>query len=292
MYFTYVIRPGDAPESRKPQFEPIWEFLMNYNLRLGFLIQLASYTILISSIYAGGKSPFGLLSFLRATVESIGVTPFSSVLFCHGGFIIGTLLIMAFIQMAEDDSSIKQSRGYRAGTKFILQATSFASVSWCLSMVTFLGATYYFDSEWLDEQIGVGSNWIIHFTSRVLDSFALLCYAGGCFFLEAYHSHGTSEIWGWICGASYLAAGATELFALITYNTPKFSAFEYLHTLSFGLSLLVSCVWAFLFEPVSHLHDVKLNQSALRNEYYKSKNALAYYGPAVVTENGEIDISS
>ncbi|KAK1933200.1 hypothetical protein X943_002649 [Babesia divergens] len=292
MYFTYVVRPGEAPESRGPQFEPIWEFLMNYNLRAGFLLQLLSFAILCLGIFNGGKDPLAMLSFFRALPENFGVTPFSLTLICHGGFIVGTLLIMSFIQMSEDDASIKQCRGYRAGTKFVLQATSFGAVAWCLSMITFLGTTYHFDARWMEEQIGDGSNWLIYFSSRLFDAFALMLYAGGCFFLETYHSEGTSETWGWFCGLAFLAAGVFEVLGLNFINTGLFVLLERLYTIALGVALVLGTIWAFMFEPVSHRYDVKLTQSALRNEYYKSRNAMAFYGPAIVDENGEVDIAA
>ncbi|GFE52809.1 multi-pass transmembrane protein [Babesia ovis] len=292
MYFTYVVRPGEAPESRGPQFEPVWEFLMNYNLRAGFALQLVSFLVLAIGIYNGGKDPFALLTFFRALPENFGVTPFSLTLICHGGFIVGTLLIMSFIQMSEDDSSIKQCRGYRAGTKFLLQATSFGAVSWCLSMITFLGATYHFGAQWMEEQIGDGSNWLIYFSSRLFDAFALLLYAGGCFFLETYHSEGTSESWGWLCGLAFMAAGIFEVLALNCINSGLFAIIERLYTFSLGIALSLSALWALIFEPVCHRYDVKLTQSALRNEYYKSRNAMAFYGPAVVDDNGDVDIAA
>lgn len=72
MYFTYVVRPGEAPEGRGPQFEPFWTFCVNYNLRLGLLIQLGAYAGLLSAISAGGKDPLALLSFFRSDPESVG----------------------------------------------------------------------------------------------------------------------------------------------------------------------------------------------------------------------------
>lgn len=265
---------------------------MNYNLRFGFLLQAISFVFLCLSIFNGGKDPFALLTFFRALPENFGVTPFSLTLLCHGGFIVGTLLIMSFIQMSEDDASIKQCRGYRAGTKFLLQATSLGAVAWCLSMITFLGATYHFDASWMEEQLGDGSNWLIYFSSRLFDAFALMLHAGGCFFLETYHSEGTSETWGWLCGLAFLLAGFFEVFGLYVINSSLFVVIERLYTLSFGAALLLGTFWAFMFEPVCHRYDVKLTQSALRNEYYKSRNAMAFYGPAVVDEHGEVDIAA
>ena len=72
MYFTYIVRPGEAPEGRGPQLEPFWTFIVNYNLRLGLLVQLAAYGSLLATIASGNKDPLALLSFFRSTPESVG----------------------------------------------------------------------------------------------------------------------------------------------------------------------------------------------------------------------------
>lgn len=292
MYFTYVVRPGEAPEGRGPQFEPFWDFFMNFNLRVGFLVQLISYCLLVSATSLIGNNGYGILKFLRALPGSVGDTPMPLVLFSIGGFLLGTLLIMSFLQLTEDDSSIKQSRGYRAGTKFLLQATSMGTVSWSLSLICLMASSYYFDDPWMEEKIGAGSPWILYFSSRVIDAFSLFLYGAGCFFLESYHSEGAGEAWGWLCGICFFATSILEVLGLTLFNSSKFESIDSLFCLSLGLSLLFSVIWGFLFEPISHRYDVKLTQSAMRNEYYKSRNAMAYYGPAVVTAEGEIDIEA
>ncbi|CDO66031.1 glideosome associated protein with multiple membrane spans 1 [Plasmodium reichenowi] len=292
MFFTYVVRPGEAPEGRGPQFEPFWDFFMNFNLRVGFLIQFISYILLVGAITIIGKNPLGILNFLRALPGSVGTAPMPLVLFSIGGFLMGTLLIMSFLQLTEDDSSIKQSRGYRAGTKFLLQATSMGTVSWSLSLICLMASSYYFDDPWMEEKIGAGSSWILYFSSRLIDAFCLFLYGSGCFFLEVYHSEGAGEAWGWLCGMCFIATSFVEVLALTLFNTPLFSSLDWFYCLFLGLSLFFSVIWGLLFEPISHRYDVKLTQSAMRNEYYKSRNAMAYYGPAVVTANGELDIEA
>lgn len=292
MYFTYVVRPGEAPEGRGPQFEPFWDFFMNFNLRIGFLFQLISYCVLVSATSLIGNNAFGILKFLRALPGNVGDTPMPLVLFSIGGFLVGTLLIMSFLQLTEDDSSIKQSRGYRAGTKFLLQATSMGTVSWSLSLICLMASSYYFDDPWMEERIGAGSSWILYFSSRVVDAFSLFLYGSGCFFLEAYHSEGAGEAWGWLCGICYFITCILEILGLVFFNSAKFETIDSLFCAFLGLSIFFSAVWGFLFEPISHRYDVKLTQSAMRNEYYKSRNAMAYYGPAVVTAEGEIDIEA
>lgn len=83
-----------------------------------------------------------------------------------------------------------------------------------------------------------------------------------------------------------------ELAALTSWSTSAFSVWDAVYTLLLGVSLSAFFLWSLFFEPVSHHFDVRLTQSAMRNEYYKSRNAMAYYGPAVVNADGEIDIAA
>ena len=75
MNFTYVVRPGEAPEGRGPQLEPFWSFCVNYNLRLGLLIQMAAYATLLATTSSGGRDPLSLLSFFRCNPETAGGLP-------------------------------------------------------------------------------------------------------------------------------------------------------------------------------------------------------------------------
>ena len=80
--------------------------------------------------------------------------------------------------------------------------------------------------------------------------------------------------------------------ALATWGHSSFPVWDAMYTVMLGVSLGVMFLWSLFFEPVSHRFDVRLTQSAMRNEYYKSRNAMAYYGPAVVNADGEIDIAA
>lgn len=72
MFFTYVVRPGEAPEGRGPQFEPFWSFVANYSLRLGLFTLLGAYICLLMTVSAGMNDPLALLNVLRAAPESAG----------------------------------------------------------------------------------------------------------------------------------------------------------------------------------------------------------------------------
>ncbi|KAL8270176.1 hypothetical protein Esti_005903 [Eimeria stiedai] len=303
MYFTYVVRPGEAPEGRGPQFEPFWSFLMDYNLRLGVFLLLAAYSCLLMTVSAGNQDPLALLSLLRSTPETAGTPPknlrsssgkcplWGAQLGC-GILILGYLTILAFQSLADDDSSIKQSRGYRTGTKLLQQASSFGVVSSTLALLVVYSANYYFDDPWMNKNLGGGSAWLIFFTCRLCDATAMLLLAGSTFFLEAYHSEGAGEAWGWIGGICFFITAFAEAAALAAWGNPSLPVWDSVYTVMLGVSLSVMFLWSLFFEPASHHFDVRLTQSAMRNEYYKSRNAMAYYGPAVVNEEGEIDIAA
>ncbi|CDJ38361.1 hypothetical protein, conserved [Eimeria tenella] len=292
MFFTFVVRPGEAPEGRGPQLEPFWTFLVNYNLRLGLLIQLTAYATLLATTSSGGKDPLSLLSFFRSNPESVGKSPLWAAQLACCLFILGNLTTMAFQSLTDDDSSIKQSRGYRSGTKFLQQASSFGLFASTLALLVFYSANYYFDDPWMSKNFGSGSSWLIFFTSRVCDAFALFFYAGSIFFLEAYHSEGAGEAWGWLGAICFKLAAFAEIAALAAWGSSSFEVLDAVFTVMLGVSLSIAFLWSLFFEPASHRFDVRLTQSAMRNEYYKSRNAMAYYGPAVVNADGEIDIAA
>ncbi|KAL8427847.1 hypothetical protein Efla_005813 [Eimeria flavescens] len=292
MYFTYVVRPGEAPEGRGPQFEPFWSFIVNYNLRLGLLFLASAYSCLIMTVSAGKEDPLALLSLLRSTSESAGRCPLWAAQVGCGLLILGHLTTLAFQSLTDDDSSIKQSRGYRTGTKFLQQASSFGVVSSTLALLVVYSANYYFDDPWMNKKLGGGSSWLIFFTSRLCDAFSLILFAGAIFFLEAYHSEGAGEAWAWLGGACFIFTALAEAGALAAWGSPFLPVWDAIYTVMLGVSWGVMLLWSFFFEPVSHHHDVHLTQSAMRNEYYKSRNAMAYYGPAVVNADGEVDIAA
>eukprot|EP01054_Gregarina_sp_Poly1_P000981 Gregarina_sp_Poly_1__980@NODE_1239_length_4674_cov_201_846538_g844_i0_p4_GENE_NODE_1239_length_4674_cov_201_846538_g844_i0NODE_1239_length_4674_cov_201_846538_g844_i0_p4_ORF_typecomplete_len108_score1_93DUF3273/PF11677_8/0_061CrgA/PF06781_12/0_091_NODE_1239_length_4674_cov_201_846538_g844_i037614084 len=62
MYFTYVVRPGEAPIGRSPNFRPFWDACMNWNLRLGLGLMLLSFMIIEISAFIGGTRGWGLVN--------------------------------------------------------------------------------------------------------------------------------------------------------------------------------------------------------------------------------------
>ncbi|KAL8435393.1 hypothetical protein ACSSS7_002525 [Eimeria intestinalis] len=244
------------------------------------------------TVSAGNNNPLALLSVLRSTPESAGKCPLWGAQLGCGMLILGYLTLLAFQSLADDDSSIKQSRGYRTGTKLLHQASSFGVVSSTLALLAVYSANYYFDDTWMSKNLGGGSAWLIFFTCRLCDATALLLLAGSIFFLETYHSEGAGEVWGWVGGICFLITAFTEAAASAAWGNPSLPVWDAVYTVMLGVSLTVMFLWSLFFEPASHHFDVRLTQSAMRNEYYKSRNAMAYYGPAVVNEDGEIDIAA
>lgn len=84
----------------------------------------------------------------------------------------------------------------------------------------------------------------------------------------------------------------SEIAALASWGSSSFQVLDAVYTVMVGVSFSIAFLWSLFFEPASHRFDVRLTQSAMRNEYYKSRNAMAYYGPAVVNAEGEIDIAA
>lgn len=103
MYFTYVVRPGDAPEGRGPQFQPFWDSLMNYNLRGGFALQLVGYCFVLVSSFLGGNifCIFGVLNGERDDLKKVPI-----VLTFIGTFLlaVGSVWIQNFRSIADDDA--------------------------------------------------------------------------------------------------------------------------------------------------------------------------------------------
>lgn len=282
MYFTYVVRPGDAPEGRGPQFQPFWDGLMSYNLRGGFALQLLGYCLILVSSLLGGNI-FCIFGVLNGKAEDLTKVPI--VLTFMGTFCwtIGSVWVQNFRSIADDDASIKQSRGFRAGTKGLHQASLLDIVSWSMTTILLFSFMQYFEDAWAAKQVGSGSTAIYAFIARSLHSLALIIYGSSVFLLENFHTEGTAEFWGWALALLYKVAGVAELLALIT--NPPFATFcNVVFTIVLGFTVFSSLLWAVSFESLIGRTDVKLTQSAMRNEFYKSRNAMAYYGPPTCTE--------
>eukprot|EP00921_Rhytidocystis_pertsovi_P023350 GHVQ01037278.1.p1 GENE.GHVQ01037278.1~~GHVQ01037278.1.p1 ORF type:complete len:205 (+),score=15.27 GHVQ01037278.1:441-1055(+) len=165
------------------------------------------------------------------------------------------------------------------------------TVAWSLTLIAFWASTHFFDTAWLSRELGSGSGWLLFFTARLCDAFSVILIGCGIFFMECYHSDGAGEPWGWLAVTLFKFTFLAEIVGLALYNSPGHAIADMVYTVLFGCSLLIGFLWSLFFEPTVHRYDVKLTQSAMRNEYYKSRNAMAYYGPAVVTADGQIDMS-
>lgn len=103
MYFTYVVRPGDAPEGRGPQFQPFWDGLMNYTLRGGFALHFVGYCLILISSFMGGNI-FSIFGVLNGKSEDLTHVPI--VLTFVGTFTcaLGSVWIQNFRSIADDDA--------------------------------------------------------------------------------------------------------------------------------------------------------------------------------------------
>ena len=176
--------------------------------------------------------------------------------------------------------SIKQSRGFRAGIKFLNLAALIDIVSWMLTAMSLFMLGSFSANQW--EKKLDGSN-MYFIAARMLHVVALMFYAGAVFCLEVFHSRGTSEIWGWILSTAMKISAVLEFLVVITGS----STIDVIFSAAYIATLAGSFVWALSFEPIVNKvdDDVKMTQSALRNEYYRSKNSMAYYGPPIIEAN-------
>lgn len=282
MFFTYVVRPGDAPEGRGPKYRPFWDACMAYNLRVGFIIQLIALIGLSICSLIGGNAGVTLVGLLSADSSRVKAVPLQACLFFSCLWAVGSLFLQGYIQLADDDASIKHSRGFRAGTKALHQATLLDVFSWIMTAVLFYATFEFFEEEWAEEQAGSGSMRMFVLVTRTIHALSLIFYNFGIFCLEGYHTEGTAECWGWVIGSLFKCAGVLEIACLATSCSLANSILDVLFTLALGGGIICACIWAAAFEPVVSKYEVKLSQSAIRNEYYKSKNAMAYYGPPVM----------
>lgn len=78
-----------------------------------------------------------------------------------------------------------------------------------------------------------------------------------------------------------------EILSLIVSNNILATLCDVIFTILLGIGLLSALLWSISFEAVANKSNVKLTQSAMRNEFYKSRNAMAYYGPPTGIEMEE-----
>lgn len=103
MYFTYVVRPGDAPEGKGPHFKPFWDGCMEFNLRGGFTLQLVGSLLILTSSLLGGNilQVFGCLNSNSNDLKNVPV-----VITFAGAFLytVGSVCIQNFRNTADDDA--------------------------------------------------------------------------------------------------------------------------------------------------------------------------------------------
>lgn len=103
MYFTYVVRPGDAPEGKGPQFKPFWDGCMEFNLRGGFAIQLIGYLLVLIGASLGGNV-FQAFGCLNGEPEDLKNVPLLVTFIGTFLYTIGAVCIQNFRSIADDDA--------------------------------------------------------------------------------------------------------------------------------------------------------------------------------------------
>lgn len=103
MYYTYVVRPGDAPEGKGPEFQPFWGGMMQHNLRGGLLLQLTGYAVIMISCIVGGNG----IQISRAIGGDSDYLKSAPIIILFIGtffFTAGAVCLQNFRNIADDDA--------------------------------------------------------------------------------------------------------------------------------------------------------------------------------------------
>ena len=275
MYFTYVVRPGELPLGRSPQCRPFWDSLMSMNMRLGTTLQLLSFLIILGLGVLSGTGAGYIRNTSYDVFNTVGTTGIA--IFAGLCGLCGSILLNGFRNLGDDEASVKYTRGYRVGVKCLSVASMLDILYYTVYTVCTLSSIKYYEDSW--EMMHTGSNPMVTFCafSKIMKFAALIVYAGAYFFMEAYHNIGTAELWGWSISFLLKLAGLS-MFLTLVWNS---AFFDTIFTLFYGLGLGAIFIWSQSFEPLVVNHEVSLDQSALRNEWFKSKHAMSYYGPPI-----------
>ncbi|EZG88838.1 putative transmembrane protein [Gregarina niphandrodes] len=192
-------------------------------------------------------------------------------------YLVGTCMVNGFRNIGDDEGSIKYTRGYRCGVKFLSAASLLDMVQMGLLAIYFLSQLRYYDDMWQVEAIQPNPITIYCLFIRLLHVASLVLYAAAFFYMEAYHSIGTAELWGWGIASMFGTTAFLELLSLVTDSRVT----DLMFTILNAFVLMSSAVWAQTFEALIVSKEVDMDQSALRNEWFKSRNAMAYYGPPI-----------
>ncbi|KAF7455928.1 multi-pass transmembrane protein [Cryptosporidium felis] len=278
MYFTYVVRPGDAPEGRGPSQPLFFESLLVNNLKLGFGSMLLGFIgVTVCSLISGfGLHTTKFLSPFNEATNSTGTALFFVIL-----MIIGVLCLNMSTILMDDDGSISQTRGFRSGCKAFGQGTLVTLLGLILIVVTLYSSVGYYEGNALS---GLDINHVIkcmYNAGLAITSIGFMLLGFAAFLVEVYSSDGTREILGF---ASILLSKVTGILMFLSIIFPECKIIGSLFTLTALTALTHMTLWAGIFESIALKSRIKMTQSAVRNEYYKSRNALAYFGPPVMAE--------
>jgi hypothetical protein len=206
MYYTYVVRPGEMGEGRGPQFQPFWDSIMNYNLRGGFLLQLLGYILIVSSSFLGGNFVC-IFNVLKGSSSALSKAPIYITFLGCFFWAFGSLWIQNFRSITDDDGSIKESRGFRAGTKLLQHGSLFDLISWSMTCILLFSFMNFFEDTWTRTTLNSGSTALFGLIARAVHALTCVLYGVSFFFLEIFHTQGSGEVWGWLLSFLYLTSG-------------------------------------------------------------------------------------
>jgi len=275
MFLTYVVRPNSGPEGRGPTYVPIWDSLIEVGLRLGFGLQLLSLIVIFLTCLVT-ESSGNIFALFDGDMTDMGANaaiflPAVSVWCIASGF------IAAFRNVIDDDSAILHSRGFRAGTKAINVASTLEIISWTITFFLI-----YSGMKFGEQDQSIAGSGMLSYFNRILHALAMFQYSGGIFFLEAYHDCGVGEAWAWVLSTFYKMTGCFELIYIFTR---KSNTIAILGSLFYLTALALAFLWSLRFEKLVVKEECDMTQCILRNEFFKSKNAMAYYGPPIEQVN-------
>lgn len=277
IYFTYVVRPSDAPEGRGSQIAKAMVHELSFLMRIGFALQLIGVLgTVFCSLWA--EKPLAMISLFKFSGISNQRVPAHLMFAFLSIWCMGSVFICSYGLVADDDSSIKMTRGYRAGIKALNYGALLDIIAIACSAVSYQANASFYEEPWLTAYLSTGAYDMFYLLSRFTHVLAYVFYGVGTFSIEGFHLEGAGTVFAWALLGLYKATAALEMLALCGFLGNMTHLIELIYCVCLTLCHIVSLVWGIVFEPIALKYEVKLTQSAIRNEFFKSQNSIAYYG--------------
>ncbi|AFZ81644.1 hypothetical protein BEWA_010610 [Theileria equi strain WA] len=230
----------------------------NTSLRLGFLIQLASFFALNFLYYSyDGK---GVFSYdLSGLPESSRLDPtfrlyltiFSMM------YMLGSLCLICFQVILADDAG--WARGYRSGSKILRLAAFLDTISSTLQFIFYLYIAKFYTQRWYINLNEGSSELVFLVFTRIIHAFACILYGLACYLLEVYHDEGAGDLHAYLNGVCFVLTGFSEFLVLLFRIGTIYTPF-----LLFSLSAVT--LWSFYFEPEVTYISPSLQETELTND--------------------------